>query len=586
MRQGCTYISTIDKENWLWTEPDGRIRFCINDPHCDTSECTQPIQWYRKVSRDSLLRMIATTPALNFADCIFTDTVFLSDFAHVMGDTSIIETPLSFFNCIFLKPLNSVPEDTFSIKRKLIFKSDVVFTGSVFPEAPYYNSYAAHIANCTFQGIFIFSGYLAGKVFTFSKCRFSDICDFNSSGKAGGQLELSECKMPGTCIVTSQLGAKITDCELHIFALNRSLNRNVIQAVFANTFANPQQSIIALVKYQHNFLMRKYSKVYFESTVDTFENFYYRNKDSSAAIEFSRCNIKYLDIANSRLWNFELNNVVITGAIDITKTTFNYQPAYRGHRGFESAYFPVAGTRLLTTYTSFLPDSLRFGINLQKLCIQPLVQNFADTTYLLKNDIFYNQVIEYCARQLFARTDIGDDLKLRFTHEKEVWKTRYHLKNLATCTGFANYIHNLGAWLVGSFLEDTVATGYHGEGRFFLWVALFILGFSIFYFVRPCYRSSVIDYINCQYNKSAADLNNFKGLQLYQTGEWFRDYLRILWFSILVFLDPRLPVNVFNLKDGLFVWVAVEWFIGVLYILLFLIYLASQYSFVRALVGI
>jgi hypothetical protein len=88
------------------------------------------------------------------------------------------------------------------------------------------------------------------------------------------------------------------------------------------------------------------------------------------------------------------------------------------------------------------------------------------------------------------------------------------------------------------------------------------------------------------YNKGEAEIANYSTLKVYKSFNGIRDYMRCLWFSCLVFVDPRLPITFFNLRVGLFGLVLAEWLCGLTAILLFLIFLASNYPFIHTLIGI
>ena len=148
------------------------------------------------------------------------------------------------------------------------------------------------------------------------------------------------------------------------------------------------------------------------------------------------------------------------------------------------------------------------------------------------------------------------------------------------CDFISSLFHCSLAW----FLEATVSTGYKGEWRFGMWVLSIIILFSIMYYFK--HHDSIIDYLNSMYNKGEAEIANYSTLKVYKSFNGFRDYMRCLWFSCLVFVDPRLPITFFNLRSGLFGLVLAEWLCGLTAILLFLIFLASNYTFIHSLIGI
>ncbi|HWB64614.1 MAG TPA: hypothetical protein VG603_13955, partial [Chitinophagales bacterium] len=268
---------------------------------------------------------------------------------------------------------------------------------------------------------------------------------------------------------------------------------------------------------------------------------------------------------------------------DVTGCSFTYSKNYTGPQGLEFVYFPNEGTNMFTRFGTFAPEAYKMGTNLEKLDIHPRAMNYADDEFVMLNENFYNQIIDYCNFKFQNNNSLAVALKSRFQHQHDMWMLHFNHWAITNHCATQSCAASVANYLLGGVLEITVRQGYDGEGRFFTWVAGFILIFSFIYY--RWYKEEIIEFMNAVYNKKKSDLTDFKTLQVYPSVNFWRDYARCIWFSFMAFFDPRLPVTYFNFGDGAFKWVIVEWLIGLGFIILFLIFLASKYAFLRSLIS-
>lgn len=143
-------------------------------------------------------------------------------------------------------------------------------------------------------------------------------------------------------------------------------------------------------------------------------------------------------------------------------------------------------------------------------------------------------------------------------------------------------------WL--SFIENTVNFGYNGELKFFKFCFWIILFFSILY--RLLYRKEISAYLT----KSRVPANNYftdeiprpwKKYWFYNTITFFNiDFIKSFFVSFLVFFNPKISSTIFQYEKK-FIWIILlEWIVGLLFVILFLFYIAGHYPVVTKLIGL
>jgi hypothetical protein len=145
-------------------------------------------------------------------------------------------------------------------------------------------------------------------------------------------------------------------------------------------------------------------------------------------------------------------------------------------------------------------------------------------------------------------------------------------------------------WLWLSITRKVVNHGYQGLGAFSFWALSIVMLFAcIFFFFK---RYTITHYVNSG-EIVAMDVKNatitlggglaevFKRFLIY-----FGDFFRCTWFSFVVLVNPRWPSKYFKFTPGLLFVVFAEWFIGLFLLFMFVVYILSRYSFVKAFLAL
>jgi hypothetical protein len=202
---------------------------------------------------------------------------------------------------------------------------------------------------------------------------------------------------------------------------------------------------------------------------------------------------------------------------------------------------------------------------------------------LTQYNTLITQVKNLCATKIHNDKPALDEANIHLDHQKTMYRMEY-LKDNPT-------FFNLLAYLGYQLLEWTVGNGYHGETRFALFSLTLIVIFAFFYYWR--YRKDILYYIDHTRNKGETiDMpparryrSHFRQRPGSQTTA-FVTFAKCFWFSFVIFINPRFPPSYFKFGNGFLVFLLTEWLIGVVMIILFLIFIASQYSFVKSIIGL
>jgi len=521
---------------------------------------------------------------LSFTD--FTDSV-----QKKKAKSNIFSHRILFYNCVFGHITADTVEDLYAEdtkqKKKIEFKQDVLFINCSFLKG-------CEISNCIFDKKFFVTGQLLG-----NHPAIIEACDFNDEAyiyatppdgfKLATSLEINNCKFYAPVILSvinnDKSKVAIQRCKFsNVFSLGKSIPPNIFERFHeASKGKHYIDRIYNYSSYYGGFLKKKYTTEYY-GTDDTIQQFTHNDR-KLYNLTMRQCQNKYVDITNSNLVNCLLEDVSISGCIDITACNISYTPDYTGKQGLEDINFPNNNGIIYANYKSFSPDVFRLGNYLEKIQIHPLVHNFFDTTsnFVEENENYYNVIKDYSVKH-FTNQDIVTSIKARYDREKSIWLLKYHTAHFQHGATFGDRWMNFFPMVGGEFLEATVSSGYKGEWRFAIWVIIIMLTFACFYYFR--HKEAVIDYLNSKFNKELDKVENYSTLKIFGPHNAFRDFARCLWFSAMVFVDPRLPISFFNLRSGFFTMVLIEWLFGLTAILLFLVFLASNYSFIRTLIGI
>jgi len=521
---------------------------------------------------------------LSFTD--FTDSV-----QKKKAKSTIFSHKILFYNCVFGHITADTIEDLYAEdtkqKKKIEFKHDVLFINCNFLKG-------LEISNCIFDKKFFITGQMLGKnPAVIESCDFDDVAYIFASPPnnyaLATSLEINDCKFYAPVILSiidndkskiSVARCKFTD----VFSLGKSIPPNIYDRFHeASKGKHYIDRIYNYSSYYADFLRKKFKAEYY-GTNDTVEQFTHNDR-KLYNFNMKQIQVKYVDIANTNLSNCNLDDVSISGCIDITSCNMSYTTDYDGKQGLEAINFPNSNGIIYANLKSFSPDAFKLGNYLEKIQVHPLVHNFYDTTtnFVEDNENYYNLIKDYSTKH-FTNADMVTGIKARYDREKSLWLLKYHTDHFKHGGTFADRWSNFFPMVGGEFLEATVSSGYKGEWKFAVWVLAIILVFTIYYYVW--HREAVIDYLNSKFNKELDKIENYSTLKIYASKNFGRDLGRCLWFSAMVFVDPRLPISFFNLRSGFFTAVLMEWITGLVAILLFLVFLASNYSFIRTLIGI
>lgn len=131
---------------------------------------------------------------------------------------------------------------------------------------------------------------------------------------------------------------------------------------------------------------------------------------------------------------------------------------------------------------------------------------------------------------------------------------------------------------VDAVLYLTVNFGYNGEINFIITCALISLFFSVLLY-RKYYNDINIFFAKSESLKEAPEFLNISRTS-------FLKYFQVYYFSIIILISPKFPMKYFLLNNSLLRLIIIEWTIGIILIAIFLVYIASKYSFVKTLIGI
>ena len=496
-----------------------------------------------------------------------------------------------FYNCVFGPLVADTVEDLYADdnkqKKKLEFKEDVIMINCNFLKG-------FELTNCNFDKKFFMTGQmLSNHPCLIENCQFNDVTYIYATPpdgyKVSANLNMNLCKFYAPVILSivdnDKSHALIERCK---FADVLSMGKSITPTIY-NRFHEASKGVHYITRtynycsYYAGFLKKKYTREYY-GTDDTIEEFTHNDR-KLYSLEILHCQAKYFDMANTNMVDLWLEDLSVSGCVDITSCNLTYSSGYTGKQGLEDINFPNNNCIIYANYHSFSPDAFLLGNYLQKIQIHPLVHNFFDSTGTFSEDIdnYYNLIKDYSTKH-FTNNDLVTTIKSRFDREKSIWMLAYHEAHFKHGATFGDRFSNFFPWVGGHFLELTVSSGYKGEVRFSIWVVTIIFIFAFFYYFR--HREAVIDYLNSKFNKELDKIDTYSTLKIYGPHSVYRDFARCLWFSAMVFVDPRLPISFFNLRSGFFAMVLIEWIFGLTAILLFLVFLASNYSFIRTLIGI
>ena len=502
---------------------------------------------------------------------------------------NVCSRKLIFVNCVFNRILadtnQDILDDDSKMKKKILFTQDVLFFNCNFVKG-------LELSDCIFQKTFILTGLItSSSPSSIDNCEFQGLCYIYSTpdyNKGNSYLKMSSCVSNNPCnfsvVDNDKTHITIERCKFrNLFSLGKSIPQNIFKRFRSSPVKNHELRLYNYYTAYANFLKTKFSKEYYLSS-DSIQAFLPVSHIIYNVV-FLHCQAKIMDIANASMMNCSMEDVTILKCMDVTGSNFTYSTDFTGKQALEDIDMPNINGIIYASYKTFSPDAFKLNIYLQKVMIHPLVHNYFDSTtdFVQDNTNFYNMIKDYSAKK-FTNQDMVTSLKARFEHERAYWERNYHAEHIIHSDGFGDFISSFFQWSLSLFLEATVSNGYKGEWKFALWVLFLIFLFTCIYYFK--HKEAAIDYLNAKYNKEEEHIQSYDTLTVHRSFNGFRDFIRCLWFSCMVFVDPRLPISFFNLRTGLFGLVLTEWLCGLTAIALFVIFLASNYPFIHTLIGI
>jgi hypothetical protein len=269
------------------------------------------------------------------------------------------------------------------------------------------------------------------------------------------------------------------------------------------------------------------------------------------------------------------NGITLRGQLDITDL---FPSAYGGGYGLSGLY--VLDSSWITVNQYSHPESFRLPVStLKNASIDFRDGNAAvgDPLHFehLQN-LFQSLRDEVSGREISdvtRKNDVIDwiDYQLDF-HRRQYLR---HKEDKKLSERFELF------WL--NFVEATVRSGYKGEARFCAWLFSLVFLFALVYLVF--FRRTIYEYVTHEAIIEERQLQ-IQFPHRKKWGEVMIDLFRCLWFSFVLFITPRFHSKYFRFHRKLLAVMIVEWTIGLLLMIIFVVYIASKYPFVKTLFGI
>jgi len=189
------------------------------------------------------------------------------------------------------------------------------------------------------------------------------------------------------------------------------------------------------------------------------------------------------------------------------------------------------------------------------------------------NDFYMN--LQQEVKFLFEKKEeVKNELVARFDNERNRYETKYHWQ-----------ANNFGLFMLNSSLEMIVNHGYHGEPNVAITAFSIMIFFSLLYLIFfPVQIEQYLKSKDASAEVAAVAIGKRSFFTKLQDTAY--SFAKCFWVSFNIFMTPKFTNSFFKIDKRLFWLFALEWVIGLFVIVLFLIYIASKYSFVKALVGL
>jgi hypothetical protein len=224
--------------------------------------------------------------------------------------------------------------------------------------------------------------------------------------------------------------------------------------------------------------------------------------------------------------------------------------------------------------------------------LQHITLNYSNPPMLFHNEDDYYATVQqnidrlkqYVNEYKTANKSQKDDVLAWLDYQAEKYRREYYRKHL-----FED--GNTGKLFVSNFLEFFVRNGYHGEWVF-LSRALFLITLFMLIYVG-FFRKTIDAYVTKEefFDPNAHPSQRLKPLPpekpvKVSISDYMLSITRGMWFSFVVFVNPKFPSKYFKFHKPLLFVIIIEWSIGLFMLILFAFFIASKFPFIKTLFGI
>ena len=357
--------------------------------------------------------------------------------------------------------------------------------------------------------------------------------------RIGGTLDLSRCKFQKPAIVTfSEIysGVSLSDSRFH--SAFQFTNSFVTEFIAGNT--------------------------YFERT-SHFNGTVFSDQVSFYHARFR----KHTDFSNTTFDpSMSFSGAAFSGYTDLTHITIRQKEEKNNRR-------PSPPSDILLTKVN-LADTVHADDNILSygLDLIALKQIWFDLSGMEPTEAerFLTSVIQFVNSNANASEDLRADALARLNYQA------VQLKRFHTDSWFERAQLDI--------LQVLVRNGYGGGARFLISCLIMTLFFSLVYQAK--YQGDIASFINknSHENKPVVPPEAGKVRRLHAwTLKGTLNFVHAMWFSIYVFLSPKFPSEIFPRSYSFQLIVAAEWCLGIGMMMIYLVYIASNYGFIRSLLG-
>ncbi len=136
------------------------------------------------------------------------------------------------------------------------------------------------------------------------------------------------------------------------------------------------------------------------------------------------------------------------------------------------------------------------------------------------------------------------------------------------------------------FLQLVVRNGYGGGGQFVISCLLVTLFFSVVYQLKyPADIAALIETDKQETKNLPAPAGGT--VRKFHTSllKSILNFVQSMWFSVYVFLSPKFPSEIFPRTPSFQLVASLEWGMGICMMIIYFVYIASNYGFIRSLLG-